>query len=737
MSVEQNAIELAHKYPLASKVVEESFYVDDCITGADSEEDGIQLQAQLQDLFAEADFLLRKWNSSNPTVLQAISPDTQTSLTLSESDEVYSKTLGIAWHSVLDHFRLSVADHPPLENLTKRKLVSEIAKTYDVLGWFAPSIIMVKILLQRVWESKVDWDDPVPLPIEEEWISWRSQLGSLRQVHIPRCYFPKQAQIVTFQLHGFSDASENAYAAVVYFRMTDCDGAVYTSLIASNTKVAPIKRLTILRLELCGAHLLLEHVQTTLKIPIEQVFAWTDSTIVIHWLDGNPRRFKTYVGNRVSFIVDHIPPSRWNHVSGEQNPADCASRGLELIEHKLWWNGPEWLKPQLWPKSHILPHDQPADEERRLCLLTSIVPQDPVIALDRFSSFTRLVRITAWIMKFVKACRSSRENRHSSLTVPLSLTVAELTSAENYWISHSQQDCFGTEIDALKLDRALSSGSKLLTLHLFIDSNGIIRVGGRQQNASLKYSAMHPIVLQGNHSVTRLLVRKEHERLLHAGATLFASSLNRQFYIIGCRKIVRTITRGCSVCRRHAEKPRPQMMGQLPIERVSPDIVFGHVGIDYAGPLYIKQGHVRKPTMVKAYVCVFVSMSVKAIHLELVSDLTTDAFIAALRRFISRRGKPSLIQSDHGTNFVGAKKELNELATFLQDQKTQALVSQFCTSQRIQWKFIPERSPHFGDIWEAAVKSFKFHLKRVTANVKMTFEECCTILTQIEACLNS
>ena len=178
-------------------------------------------------------------------------------------------------------------------------------------------------------------------------------------------------------------------------------------------------------------------------------------------------------------------------------------------------------------------------------------------------------------------------------------------------------------------------------------------------------------------------------------------------------------------------------MGRLPLERVTPDIVFENVGIDYAGPLYIKYGHVRKPTVIKAYVCVFVSLSVKATHLELVSELISDAFIAALRRFIARRGKPSLIQSDHGSNFVGAKKELQELATFLEDQKTQGQISRFCTSQKIRWKFIPERSPYFGGIWEAAVKSLKFHLKRVTANVKLTFEECYTILTQIEACLNS
>ena len=210
---------------------------------------------------------------------------------------------------------------------------------------------------------------------------------------------------------------------------------------------------------------------------------------------------------------------------------------------------------------------------------------------------------------------------------------------------------------------------------------------------------MHPIILHGKHPVTRLIIQSEHLWLLHAGPTLLTSVLNRQFHIIGCRKIVRTITSGCSTCCRHAEKPRPQMMGQLPLERVTPDIVFMKVGIECARPLYLKYGHVRKPTIVKAYVCVFVSLSVKAIHLELVS---AEAFIATLRPFIAQ---PSLIQSDHCSNFVGAKKELQQLAAFLKQQKSQNQISQFCASQRTQWKFIPERSPHFGGIWEAAVKS--------------------------------
>ena len=746
MSVKQNAVDFSHKYPLAAEVVDESFYVDDCLTGANSVEEGIKLQRQLQNLFSEANFLLRKWNSSNPDVLKAIPPelqDTQTCLTISDSEEVYTKTLGVEWHSVLDHFRLSVANHSPIEDQTKRALVSDIAKTYDVLGWFAPTIIKAKILLQRVWESKVNWDDPVPQPIADEWMLWRSQLKSLSQRHIPRCYFPKDVEVVSTQLHGFSDASESAYAGVVYLRMIDSDGNVHISLVAAKTKVAPLKRLTIPRLELCGAHLLtklLEHIRLTLKIPIEGVHAWTDSTIVINWLDGNPRRFKTYVGNRVSFIMDRLPPTRWNHVSGEQNPADCASRGLfplELIDHELWWNGPLWLRlpSSNWPKQVQVPSTECSAEQREICLLT-VVNSDPIVAVNRYSSFTKLTRITAWVLRYIANCRARKGNKRDSC-ITSSLTVQEIVKAENYWLSFSQKSSFASEIEALSSSRSVPSNSVLFCLHPLMDSQGLLRITGREQNSKRSYSAIHPVILHGKDPVTKLIIETEHLRLLHAGPTLIASSLSRRFHIVTGRKAVRSITRGCVVCRRNCEKPKPQMMGQLPMERVTPDLVFEKVGVDYAGPVYLKYGHVRKPTVIKAYICVFVSLTVKAVHLELVSDLTTDAFISALRRFIARRGKPTLLWSDNGTNFVGANKELKQLAEFLENQKTQNIVSQFCTSQRVQWKFIPEHSPHFGGLWEASVKAMKYHFKRVASNVKLTFEECSTVITQIEACLNS
>ena len=195
----------------------------------------------------------------------------------------------------MDHFRLAVASLNEPDHLTKRVLVSDIAKTFDALGWFAPTIIKAKILLQRVWEAKIGWDDSLPGSIHREWIIWRSELPLLAERHVPRCY---HIEVASIELQGFSDASEDAYAGAVYIRVQGRSKNVYSSLVLAKTKVAPIKRLTIPRLELCGAKLLsqlLQHAQRALSISVQNTFAWTDSTIVLNWLVGSPRRFKTFV----------------------------------------------------------------------------------------------------------------------------------------------------------------------------------------------------------------------------------------------------------------------------------------------------------------------------------------------------------------------------------------------------------------------------------------------------------
>ena len=597
----------------------------------------------------------------------------------------------------------------------------------------------MKILLQRLWENNLEWDEPVPTQIERTWKKWHRELPALRNHQIMRPYFPKEIEVVNKELHGFCDASEAAYSGVIHLRAVDTKGDVHVSLVIAKTKVAPLKRLSIPRLELCSAVLLsnlLGHVADTLEIPSQNIYAWTDSQVVLGWLRGNPRRFKPFVGNRIAELSEVIPVGCWHHVPGVDNPADCASRGMfpsQLAQFELWWYGPPWLKNNVkgWgpPSSKIeFPEHPIPSEERELPEMAFVALSTDLSLIERTSSYDRLIRITAWMFRFVRHCRKrDKQTSHSTLA------VHELDHAEEFWCCTVQSLAFQEDITYLKMKGAFRQSSKLLKFHPFLDSKGLLRAGGRISEARVPYAKRHPILLPGNHVFTELLIASEHRRLLHAGATLVSASLSRKFCILNGRRTIRSIIQRCVKCRKVAAKPKPQIFGQLPADRINPGPVFNCVGIDYAGPLLIKSGPVRKPVLKKSYVAVFVCFATKAVHLELVSELTTAAFIATLRRFIGRRGIPRTIWSDHGSNFIGAEREIQQLLR----EGGSKQVADFCASQKINWTFSPEHAPHFGGLWEAAVKSFKTHIKIVLGEVKLNFEEFSTVLVQVEACLNS
>jgi hypothetical protein len=300
-----------------------------------------------------------------------------------------------------------------------------------------------------------------------------------------------------------------------------------------------------------------------------------------------------------------------------------------------------------------------------------------------------------------------------------------------------QQTSYAQEVKDLKRQREVATTSSLKTLYPFIDQEGILRVGGQLQQSTLPYQAIHQMILPASHHFTRLIVSAEHTRLHHAGPQLLTASLREKYWIPRIRNLVRTVTHQCLTCYRFKAQATQQLMGELPSPRVQPSRPFLTTGVDYAGPILLRLGTTRSKTVMKGYIAIFVCFAIQAVHTELVTCLTTEAFLAASRRFIACRGKPRTIYSDNGTNFHGAAKQLYEIYCKLQSPSELTKVQDFLANEGCGWRFIPHHGPHHEGLWEAAVKSMKYHLRRTLGAHIATYQELSTLLAEIEACLNS
>ena len=745
-------------YPAAKDHIPHSFYVDDFLAGADSEEEALQLFTDIRSILKLGGFNLCKWRSSSMTVLQNIPDNLLEKLPVKDLTDLHSssypKALGLEWDSRSDMMSPCINISPSYRP-TKRGIISDVSKTFDILGWISPTILTMKLLYQHLWEKGHEWDETVPDNLAEQHAKWREKLPCLANKQLPRCYNLPGHIPTAQEIHGFSDASLKAYGAVVYIRTTYHSHPPTVSLVTAKTKVtkrktppkkkssteSPVKGtkeikeelLTVPKLELCGAVLLtklLNQVSSALKFPIEKIHAWTDSSIVLGWLGKQPRELEQFVANRVATILNTTNPSTWNHVPTADNPADCASRGLtpeELLHHSLWWNGPGWL--------HLDPVQVPDQPAIRAIHALVCRPDISLRMEARTTNYHTIIAITAWCLKLYNRLRKGRPNPDNR---GKQLTGEELQTAEHWLWSHSQARSFPSERTALLNNRPTAPCSRLRALNPIMGEDGIIRVGGRVSNSSLTPSQQHPAILDSKDSLLKTLFKHLHVCLGHCGPSLLLCSTGDRLHVMGARQLSRNVCSQCITCRRAAPRPVPQMMAGLPIERTTPgQPTFTNTGIDFAGPFTLKLGYVRKPVKIKAYICVFVCMSTKAVHLEVTSDLTTETFIPCLKRFIARRNCPTTIYTDSGPNFVGAHNQLKEVYRFLAQEETESAINQYLLQHKITWTHSPARAPSFGGLWESAVKSMKRHLKRIMGPLTFTFEELNTITCQVEACLNS
>ncbi|XP_076384347.1 uncharacterized protein LOC143262682 [Megalopta genalis] len=374
-------------------------------------------------------------------------------------------------------------------------------------------------------------------------------------------------------------------------------------------------------------------------------------------------------------------------------------------------------------------------EQALVKLTTSVSPEHPVLKLiEGQSCYSKLLRILAYVLRFCS--KSQRTDRVSRSKCQGSPSVTELSSAERTVIRVTQNHHFSVEMRQLGARQPLDRTSSLLSLNPFVDELGIIRVGGRLRNAPIAFSRKHPILIPSSSPLAVLIIRREHLRLLHAGCQQTLASLHANYWIPSGGRITRKVVRSCMRCFRTKPGAAQPQMGNLPADRVTPARAFSTCGVDYAGPFLVVDSE-RSRTSRKAYLCLFVCFVTKAVHLELAVDLTTDSFLNGLRRFTARRGMCRVIHSDNGTNFIGARNELRDLGHLLASPAHNDKVKGALAQNKIQWQLIPPRAPHFGGLWERAVRSVKMHLRLVIGEQRLTFEEMCTVLTQVEACLNS
>lgn len=745
-TLHQLAQDEVQSFPMVAERIIKDFYMDDLMTGCQTVDEGLKVYKEMNEIMKKGCFELQKWATNSKELMQRMGEDlkdVRDNLEIGKGKEgtEVKKVLGLSWNQSTDEFEYTVRLPQLSYPVTKRKVLSDISRLFDPLGWIAPSIIQAKIFIQKLWMAGLDWDQELPERLLNEWVAYRDQLSSLSKFTIPR-WMHTSCTNAFVELHGFCDASKDAYAAVVYLRVIDMNSIVHVNLITSKTKVSPIKVVSIPRLELCGAVLLtklLAEVTEVLQVPKDHVHAWTDSQVVLAWLSSHPSRWKTFIANRVSDILTTFDRKQWSHVRSHENPADCASRGIQprsALELDLWKNGPSWLTKEHIEYSPLsCNQDTNLEERARKDVVCNATSTEEGEICTRFSSLRRLVRVLSYCRRFILAA-STKAKRQPQIVFPKWITCTEQADVTTTVVKLTQGEHFKKEVLCCSKNVPISKKSSIRSLNPFLDSDGVLRVGGRLHNSQLPNNTKNPIVMPYKSHLTTLIVADAHERTLHGGPQLMLNYIRSKYWIVNAKRAIKAFVHKCVVCIRYSSRTTHQLMGQLPSSRVTPSRPFQQSGVDYAGPIAIRTSKGRGHRSTKGYICLFVCMATRAIHLEAVSDLTSEGFIAAFKRFVARRGHCSELWSDNGTNFVGASRELSAL---LAEEKSfvKEDIAEWLATNGTEWHYIPPRTPNFGGLWEAGVKSTKHHLRRVIGTTTLTFEEITTVLAQIEACLNS
>ena len=742
--------------PRICDVIQKDFYVDDCLTCVSTVEQAKNTVEGLRRLLKLGGFNLTKWLSNVPEAVESV-PEierapTMSNVSLEIDGSAGQKVLGVQWNVLEDefHFNVKMPEHD--RRFTRRMILSYVNSLYDPLGFVAPVILIARIMQQRIVQMNLDWDDELPDEENEHWWSWFQQLDDLRKFSLPRCFLSKALGPITdYQIHHFSDASISGYGFVSYLRIADINGKIHCSFLCGKARVTPLESHSVPRLELVAAVMAVQAdkwLTKQLDLPKCRSTFWTDSCIVLGSIRNDRKRFKTFVANRLAKIHRHTSAEQWKYVDTKSNPADDASRGLspsQLLVSRwpkgpsfLWENEGSWPRPPeaAAPFKGQLPDDFHFVENKQVAVSrvqeTCGTVDDLIV---RFSSLYRLKVACAWHRRFIAFLKDKSSVRKGGITVD------ELEAAELRLVAYVQRQVFGPVFKILEsevrlpnkvIKRELKENSQLRCLYKTspILFEGLLRVGGRLEYATIDFSAKHPAILPYQHHLTNLLIRYHHVKCGHSGTSFTWTSIRQKYWILKGGAAVRRELNQCVICRKRSVPRGQQQMADLPRSRlVSNEPPFLYVGIDYFGPILVK----RARSQLKRYGCVISCLTTRAVHIEVADDMTTDCFINAFRRFIARRGHPKEVFSDNGTNFKGAESILRKELSRLNQSK----MDEYFKQTGIKWNFNPPAASHMGGAWERMIRSIRRILDILLKSQVVTDDVLHTLLLEVESILNS
>ena len=738
--------------------VSDDFYVDDALTSLPTSSEAVDLmlrtQASLKD---EGRIRLHKIASNSADVMSAFPVEDLEKnlkcLTLGEDTLPLQHSLGMSWDLNDDCFVFSVIEDD--KPYTRRGLLSTVNSLFDPVGFIAPITISGKILLRDVTPSGTDWDEPLSDLHQKKWKEWLVSLHALRDIKIPRMCVPLSLSLAKmYEVHIFSDASELAIAAVAYMKVMDAAGSVHLGFLMGKAKLAPSKGHTIPRLELCGAVLateIAEILSRQLSIDLTAIRYHTDSKVVLGYIGNLSRRFYTYVSNRVERIHKISSPSQWSYVPTHRNPADSGTRRITSVvdlSESPWITGPMWLREGSDSEEREDDSFPLIDPENDKELKPEVIVQKTSVRassglgtkrFERFSTWRSAVRAVTFLRRVARS-RKTFSASHNDPHVSTDTTVTEYQNAEMFLLKEVQRECFGEEIACLSTGKRLPKTSSIISLCPILDKDGLLRVGGRISRIKgyIPSSETNPVILPKGHHISVLLIRHHHEAVSHQGRHLTEGAVRSAgLWIIGAKRMVTSMIHNCVMCRKLRRGTEYQKMADLPQDRITPGPPFTSVGVDAFGPWQVLTRRTRGGAAhSKRWGILFTCMTTRAVHLEVVEEMTSSSFINALRRFVSLRGPVKLFRSDRGTNFIGATDDLRIDALNVED----GAVQDFLHKSGITWIFNAPHASHMGGVWERMIGLTRRILDSILLDPKtkpLTHETLVTLMAEASAIINA